>query len=224
HRVAASDLVPLRRTGKSGRRLGTETAPEALVCNSRCGCVPGPHLLPSRNTVWLEPRCAFRREATSAPVMRGKGSTTASMCSLASALCHATRPPPPASTGRSCSPGVTGVFSVAGSGGARVVPIVRGEASRGRPSIQGGMRSGLSCYVGLRSAGSRGLFHDHEWFYDLEHVKPFMIMNYIPLEGIEIVHSFEYDASTLGEQLRPATQSTAKRARRRGVATTLIGG
>jgi hypothetical protein len=34
----------------------------------RCGCVPGPHLLPSRTTVRLEPRCAFRREATSAPV------------------------------------------------------------------------------------------------------------------------------------------------------------
>ena len=33
----------------------------------RCGCVPGPHLLPSRNTVRLEPRRAFRREATSAP-------------------------------------------------------------------------------------------------------------------------------------------------------------
>jgi len=29
------------------------------------------------------------------------------------------------------------------------------------------MRSGLSCYVGLRSVGSRGLFHDHEGFYVL---------------------------------------------------------
>src|SRR5581483_10410346 len=35
---------------------------------------------------------------------------------------------------------------------------------RPRPSIQGGMRSCLSCYVGLRSAGSRGLFHDHELY------------------------------------------------------------
>ena len=59
------------------------------------------------------------------------------------------------------------MFSVAGSGGARVVRIVQSEASKGRPSIQGGMRSGLSCYVGLRSAGSRGLFHDHEGLYVL---------------------------------------------------------
>src|SRR5581483_5416177 len=51
----------------------------------------------------------------------------------------------------------------------------------------------LSCYVGLRSAGSRGVFHDHEGFYVLWAVKPFAIMNYIPLEGIEFVHSFEYD-------------------------------
>src|SRR5690606_38891839 len=31
--------------------------------------VPGPHLLPSRNTVRLEPCCAFRREATRTPVL-----------------------------------------------------------------------------------------------------------------------------------------------------------
>src|SRR5581483_2351426 len=88
-----------------------------------------------------------------------------------------------------CTPG-TGSAHAASPGGRR------GHA------IQGGMRSGLPCYVGLRSAGSRGLFHDHEGFYVLWAVKPFMIMNYIPTGGIEIVHSFEYFASTLGEQLR----------------------
>jgi len=36
------------------------------------------------------------------------------------------------------------------------------------------------------------LFHDHEEFYVLWVVKPFVIINYIPLEGIEIVSLFEY--------------------------------
>ena len=55
------------------RRTGNIGAVAGVNGYSRCGCVPGPHLLPSRNTVRLEPRCAFRREATSAPVSVTKG-------------------------------------------------------------------------------------------------------------------------------------------------------
>ena len=55
------------------RRTGNIGAVAGVNGYGRCGCVPGPHLLPSRNTVRLEPRCAFRREATSAPVSVTKG-------------------------------------------------------------------------------------------------------------------------------------------------------
>ena len=58
-------LVPLRTDPP---RAGNRGGAAGVTRYSRCGCVPGPHLLPSRNTVRLEPCCAFRREATSAPV------------------------------------------------------------------------------------------------------------------------------------------------------------
>ena len=48
----------------------------------------------------------------------------------------------------------------------------------------GGMRSGLLCYAGIRSVGRVARFHDHEGFYVLEDVKPFVIMKYIPRWGI----------------------------------------
>ena len=47
-------------SGNFGRR-GTSVDPATLLDTAGVAACPGPHLLPSRNTVRLEPRCAFRR-------------------------------------------------------------------------------------------------------------------------------------------------------------------